>query len=138
MRHILHLIDAQRGHMAWCAAWKELRPWLMAGHRFEVTIRQERRTTAQNSMLWALLTDVSRQVVWHGLNLSPEDFKHIFSSALKKQRVAPGLDGGFVVLGQSTSQMSKAELSELIELVLAFGAERGVKWTEQREVAPEA
>jgi hypothetical protein len=41
----------------------------------------------------------------------------------------PGIDGGFVVLGKSTSKMTKAEMTELQELMAAFGAEQGVKFT---------
>ena len=40
----------------------------------------------------------------------------------------PGLDGGFVVLGLSTSKMTRAEMSDLQQLMEAFGAERGVKF----------
>ncbi|MBK9617266.1 MAG: recombination protein NinB [Uliginosibacterium sp.] len=35
----------------------------------------------------------------------------------------------FVVLGQSTSKMSIREMSDLMELMSAFGAERGVRFT---------
>lgn len=135
MRSVLHLIDAQRGHQAWCQTWAALKPWLLAGHRFEVDIRPERRSTEQNSKLWAMLGEVSAQVVWHGQKLTPEEWKHVFSAALKRQKVVPGLDGGFVVLGQSTSRMSKSEMSELIELINAFGAERGVHFHQQEEYA---
>lgn len=95
-----------------------------------VEIKPATRTVLQNSRLWAMLTDISRQVEWYGLKLSPEDWKHIFSAGLKKQRAVPGLDGGFVVLGQSTSKMTKAEMSELQELISAFGDEQGVKWSD--------
>jgi hypothetical protein len=128
MKATLHLRDPQTGHTAWVGMWQHIKPVLFAGNRLEVTIREARRTTEQNAKLWAMLNEVSDQVEWYGQRLSPEDFKHVFTAALKKQRVVPGLDGGFVVLGQSTSRMSKAELSELIELVYAFGAERGVKF----------
>jgi hypothetical protein len=43
----------------------------------------------------------------------------------------PGLDGGFVVCGQSTSKMTKSEFSELLELIAAFGANNGVKFNDQ-------
>jgi NinB protein. len=43
----------------------------------------------------------------------------------------PNLDGtGFIILGQSTRAMSKKELSNLLELAYAFGAEHDVKWSE--------
>lgn len=65
-------------------------------------------------------------------HISPEDFKHIMTAGLKKhQRVAAGIEGGFVILGQYTHKMNKAEMAELLELILAFGAERNVQWSEQ-------
>jgi len=44
--------------------------------------------------------------------------------------VVPGLHGDFVVIGQSTSQMSIREMGDLMTLMEAFGAERNVRWTE--------
>lgn len=133
MRAVLFLANAQQAWQAITALWRELKPWLIAGHRFELEIRPERRSTEQNAKLWAMLGEVSKQVDWYSQRLTPEEWKHVFSASLKKQRVVPGLDGGFVVLGLSTSRMSKAELSELIELIMAFGAERGVEFREPVE-----
>ena len=101
-----------------------------------VTIQPPTRTTEQNALLWPLLTDVSRQVEWHGKHLSPDDWKDIFTATLKNLRVVPNLDGtGFVALGQRTSTMSKRTFSELVELIYAFGAERGVRWSEPKRKA---
>lgn len=88
------------------------------------------RSLEQNSKLWASLTDVSRQVQWHGRKLSPDEWKCIFSAALKKQDVCPGIDGGFVVMAQSTSQMTIKEMIDMIELITAFGVEHGVRFNE--------
>lgn len=96
-------------------------------------IRKRTRSIAQNSRLWSMLTDVSEQVVWYGKKLSPESWKHVFSSALKKQEVVPGLNGDFVVLGQSTSRMTVSEMRDMQELISAFGAENGVKWSEHEQ-----
>ena len=94
---------------------------------YAVTISEPTRTLEQNSRLWASLTDVSQQVEWYGKKLAPEDWKHVFTASLRKLEVVPNLDGtGFVALGLSTSKMSKREISELLELIYAFGAERGV------------
>lgn len=96
---------------------------------WEVRVKpHDRRTGEQNALLWAMLTDVSRQVDWYGQRLSKEEWKSVFTAALKRQKVVPGLDGGFVVLGTSTSKMTKAEFSDLVELMRAFGAEHGVRW----------
>ena len=101
------------------------------GKAYVVEVKPLTRTIEQNKILWAMLTDVSDQVNWHGNKLSNEDWKHIFSAALSQQRVVPNIDGnGFVVLGKSTSKMSVAEMSDMIELIQAFGAERGVKFNE--------
>lgn len=86
-----------------------------------------KRTLPQNDLLWAALTDVAQQVVWHGQKLSPADWKDMFTASLRKARVTPGLDpGSFVLLGLHTSDMTKEEMSDLIELIYAFGAERNV------------
>lgn len=103
---------------------------------YAVTLAEPTRTSDQNARLWASLTEVSRQVEWYGKRLTPESWKHVFSAALKKQEVVPSLDGtGFVVLGTSTSRMSKRELSDLLELVYSFGAERGVVFADEMEAA---
>ncbi len=52
------------------------------------------------------------------------------TAGLKKQKAVPGIDGGFVVVGGSTSKMTKSEFSDLLELIYSFGAERGVEWKE--------
>jgi hypothetical protein len=101
-----------------------------APENYMVEIKPRTRSLDQNARLWAMLTDISRQVDWYGRNLQPEEWKHVFSASLKKQDVVPGLDGGFVVLGQSTSRMTVREMSDLMELMSAFGAERDVRFSD--------
>lgn len=96
-----------------------------------VKVQEATRTLDQNSKLWPMLGDIAKQVQWHGLRLTDDEWKDVFSAALKRQKVVPGLDGGFVVLGQRTSRMPKSEFSQLIELMYAFGAEHDVVWTEK-------
>lgn len=87
------------------------------------------RTLEQNRLLWQMLTEISEQVNWHGNKLTPEEWKHVFSAAMKQQKVVPNIDGtGFVVLGQSTSKMTVKEMSEMIELMQAFGANHNVQF----------
>lgn len=96
-----------------------------------VSIQEMTRTLEQNARMWATLTDISKQVVWYDLKLTPEEWKHVFTATLKGQKTVPNLDGtGFIILGQSTRAMSKKEFSNLLELAYAFGAEQGVKWSE--------
>lgn len=93
------------------------------------TLKEEVRSDAQNRRMWAMLRDISRQVEWYGKKLSDEDWKHIFSASVQNQRAVPGLGGGFVVLGISTRKQSKAWFSDMFEVMEAFAAERGVRFT---------
>ena len=109
--------------------WPQLKSALMAGHKMVLEIKPQTRSLEQNARLWAMLDEISKQVDWYGRKLTPDDWKHVFSAALKKQDVVPGLDGGFVVLGLSTSKMTKAEMCDLQTLMEAFGAEKGVRFS---------
>lgn len=97
-------------------------------------VKEATRSLEQNARLWAMLTDVSNQVVWHGHTLTPEEWKCVMTAAMKKQRVVPGVDGGFVVVGARTSKMGVREMGELMELIEAFGAQQGVRFS-AREAA---
>jgi hypothetical protein len=104
----------------------------------EVVVQDAKRSLPQNSRLWAMLTDVSRQVDWmvdgELRKITTEDWKAIFTAALSGQnRMARGLDGGVVMLGTSTSKMSKATMTELQDLIQAFGDERGIQWSDYAE-----
>lgn len=93
-----------------------------------VTVSEPTRSLDQNALMWPLLDDIARQVEWYGNRLSADEWKDVFTAALRKEKVVPGINGGFVVLGQRTSKMSKREFSELVEMIYAFGAERGVRF----------
>ena len=95
-----------------------------------VEFKATKRTLPQNDKMWAALTDVADQLTWHGVRLRPDDWKLIMLDALKQEmRMVPNLAGnGFVNLGRSSSDLSKQEMSDLIELIHAFGAEKGVKF----------
>ena len=124
------LYSVTQAHDAIQSVWRLAKASVLAGHRMVLTIKPETRSLAQNARLWAMLADISRQVDWHGQKLSPEEWKDVFTAALKRQKVVPGIDGGFVVLGTSTRKMTKAEMSELQEFMQAFGAQRGVEFRE--------
>ena len=93
-----------------------------------VEFKEPKRTLPQNAHLWALLTDVATQKTHCGQRYTTETWKCIFMHALGKEtRFIPSLDGsGFLPIGQSSSDLSKAEMSELIELILCWCAENGV------------
>ena len=113
-------------------AWAAKAPW---GTR--VTFQEAKRTSDQNARMWAMLTEVARQLKWHGQRLSADDWKLVFLSALKQElRIVPNLDGtGFVQLGRSSSSLSVGEMADLMDLIAAFGAREGVTFAEPERVA---
>lgn len=116
-------------------AWQRACEFLQLGKAVKVRVDECKptRTLDQNAKLWAVLTDISRQVEWYVdgkmQKLEPEEWKDILSAGLKKhQRIAQGIEGGFVILGARTSKMTIGEMIDLIELAHAFGAQHGVIW----------
>ena len=106
-----------------------------AGTRVE--FKAPKRSIDQNSKMWAMLTDVAMQVPWHGLKLTTEDWKLIFLDGLKRElRIVPNLDGdGFVQLGRSSSDLTKEEMANLLELIAAWGTKHSVRFRDESEAA---
>jgi len=95
------------------------------------TIKPPTRSLEANARMWVLLGELSEQLEWYGRKLSPESWKHVLSSSLKKLEVVPNIEGtGFVALGLSTSKMTRQEMSDMMTLIEAFGVERGVIFKE--------
>ena len=86
------------------------------------------RSLKQNRLMWANLEDIAQQVVWYGQKLDKQEWKDVLTAGLKKQKIVPGIEGGFVVIGARTSKMTVAEMNELIELATMFGTQQGVKF----------
>lgn len=130
--------DNARARMA--AAWSFACQFLELGQSVKVSISECKltRTLEQNALMWAMLHDIARQVEWHVDGrlqlLEAEDWKDILTAGLRKnQRVAAGVEGGFVMLGERTSRMKVSEMIELIEFMYWFGAERDVVWSDPAE-----
>jgi len=126
---ILNTTFDRRRASDWVAAAKD-------GTRIE--FKGPKRTLPQNDRMWAMLTDISSQVKWHGVRLLPDDWKLLFMAAMKRElRIVPNLDGtGFVNIGQSSSDLSVAEMSDLMELISAFGSAHGVIFIESSASSP--
>lgn len=105
--------------------WVKSSPW---GTRLE--FKATKRTLPQNDFMWSLLTDIADQIPWHGVRLRADDWKLIMLDALKQEiRMVPNLNGnGFVNLGRSSSDLSKDEMTQLIELIIAWGTQHQVQF----------
>lgn len=84
-----------------------------------------------------MLTDVSTQIEHAGRRYSPDEWKVLFMHALGQEvKFLPGLDGKtFVPMGYRSSDLSVAEMTDLIEFMFAWGAEHGVVFMDDRTVA---
>ena len=126
------LILARQQDRDRATAWIRNAPW-----NTRVEFKEPKRTLPQNDRLHAMLDELRRQVQWHGLWLSVDDWKLIFLDALQRElRIVPNLDGtGFVNLGRKTSKLSKQEFSDLFAVIEAFAARHGVVFGDERKVA---
>lgn len=112
------------------AAWAK--PRLMAGHRLRLSVGEEKRNTAQNAKLHALIGEIAAQKEWAGQRWDAETWKRLLTAAWMRANgervlVVPALDGaGVDVVFRPTSRLTKAECSDLLEFVQAWAAQHGV------------
>ena len=115
--------------------WPSVKALTMAGHRLVLEYKPETRTLAENRMLHALLAQISKQMEWAGKKRDVETWKRLLTAAWCRARgehveLLPALDGyGVDIVFRRTSQLSKAECAELIEFVMAWAVQNGVKFT---------
>jgi hypothetical protein len=95
-----------------------------------VEIKDPKRTLPQNDKMWAMLTEFSEQATWAGKPRSPGDWKDLFTAAVKLAgggvEAVPGLEGGLMLLGLHTSDLSVAEMADLITYMESKAHELGV------------
>lgn len=95
-----------------------------------VSIREAKRTLDQNAKFHAMLSDVSRAMP-DGRRHTPEVWKALFMHACGHAvQFEMGLNGQPFPVGFRSSRLTKKQMSDLIETVYAYGAEKGVVWTE--------
>ena len=102
-----------------------------------VEVKAEKRSVEQNSMMWALLSDVALQKTHGDRRYTPDQWKTLFMHACGREvQFIPSLDGStFIPWGNRSSDLSKQEMTDLIEFILAWGAENGVKFAKEVEAA---
>lgn len=100
-----------------------------------MTISPAKRTTDQNSRFWAMLSDISRAKP-EGRVHTPEAWKALFMHALGHSvRFEMGLNGEPFPVGFRSSQLSKGQMSDLMEFMSAWAAERGVIFSNEARAA---
>lgn len=131
-RITMSLWEPVQAHKAIMTAWGHAKAWLMAGHRLVLEVRPEKRSDAQNRLLHACLSEISKQVEWAGAKRDVDTWKRLLTAAWLRARgegveVLPAIDGhGIDVVFRHTSKLTKAECAELSEFVMAWAAERDI------------
>jgi len=105
-----------------------------------VEFKQKGRSNDQNAAMWSVLTQINRQrPVHNGVKMSAVLWKAVFMQALGAELVMlPTLEGGGLFpFGHRSSKLTKGEMSNLIELMLAWAAteELVIEHFDDREAA---
>ncbi len=114
------------------------------GYVFQIGEPTKRRE--QEEKYHAMIADIAKQCEFMGEKWSPEDWKRLlvdaFSKAMREAgtplnqdgRVVPNLAGsGVVQLGIQTRNFRVKEAAEFIEYLYAWGAHKGVVWSDEPE-----
>jgi hypothetical protein len=115
--------------------WPMLKACLLAKHKMVLELKPATRSLAENALLHALLTDISKQVEWAGQKRDVETWKRLLTAAWcraigEQVELLPAIDGhGFDIVFRRTSKLTVAECAELIEFIQAWAADKGVRFS---------
>jgi hypothetical protein len=98
------------------------------GHVIEV--RPAKRSLEQNRYYWAILTDISEQVV-PGKAYEPSIWHEYLRALFLPERMVELPDGSVKMLEGSTAELRKDEFSDYLEKVIKWSAEHDVTFSEQ-------
>lgn len=94
-----------------------------------VNIREAGRSSDQNALMWALLSDISRakpQGRQHTAEMWKALMMHACGHAVQFEQ---GLDGQPFPVGFRSSRLTKRQMQDLLDFIMAWGSENGVRWS---------
>lgn len=94
-----------------------------------VEFKDKKRTTEQNAAMWSLLTQIARQRPEHnGVKMSAATWKAVFLDALGAEITwLPKLEeAGMFAFGDRSSHLTVAQMTDMIELMIAWAAQQGL------------
>lgn len=124
-----------------CIVWPAIKGQLLAGGRpLTVEVREERRSDAENRLLHAMLTHISKTMEWAGKKRDVETWKRLLVAAWcrannEQVELLPALDGhGVDIVFRRTSQLTRAECADLISFIFAWGSDNGIEFPERPQI----
>jgi len=136
----IEIFNPQQGHLEIMKLWMSLKPCLMVGKRFRVSVKEAKRSLPQNAMFHAIIGQIAKQAQHLGAKWDEESWKRFlvdqWANENKKEsgKVVPSLDGQRIVqLGRQTKEFTKSEASEFTEWLIAWCAQNGIELNEHKE-----
>lgn len=133
MNHTTTLYEPAQAHQTLERLWAWAKPRLLAGHRLSLTVGDEKRNSDQNRKLHATIAEIARQAKWAGKRWDAEVWKRLLIAAWCRTRneapiIVPALDGhGIDAVYRRSSELTKADCSDLLEYVISWAAQNGVE-----------
>jgi hypothetical protein len=93
-------------------------------------LRKPKRSLEQNRYYWAVLTDISEQVV-PGRAYEPSVWHEYLRALFLPERMVELPDGSVKMVEASTSELRVNEFTEYLEKVIKWSAEHEVKLSEE-------
>jgi len=94
-------------------------------------IRKPKRSLEQNRYYWAILSDISEQVV-PGKSYEPSIWHEYLRALFLPERVVELPYGSMKMLEPSTAELRQNEFSEYVEKVVKWALEHEVRLSDQR------
>ena len=131
--------NAQQAHVAMTAQiWPILKSMCMAGHRMVLELRPQSKSREQEEKYHAMIGEVAIQAQHLGSSWGAEDWKRLLLDKFAREtdrthgKIIPNLDKtGVVEVGIQSRKFSKADASEFVEWLHAWGAENGIVYADQ-------
>lgn len=114
--------------------WPLIKAQTTAGREMQVEVSEAKRSGAENRLLHALLTHISKTMEWAGKKRDVETWKRLLTAAWcrannEQVELLPALDGhGVDIVFRRTSQLTRKECADLIEFVFSWGAEHDIEF----------
>lgn len=116
--------------------WPMVKAQTMAGREMQIEVSEAKRSGAENRLLHAMLTHISKTHEWAGKRRDVETWKRLLVAAWcrannEQVELLPALDGhGVDIVFRRTSQLTRRECADLIEFVFAWGSENDITFPE--------
>lgn len=114
-----------------------------AGKPLAITLTESKRSLEANALMWVYLTAWAEQVKWQvngrSQHLEPGDWKDLLTAAFMHEtgRIAPGLEGGMVLLGCRTRDFTGRQMADFLTFIQAASASHNPPVKIDRAIEPD-